>query len=271
MSIADHMIAAWWDQDNKPVLLDGTTRYHSLEETPSSIQGKECIIEKGPDDFLLYKIPVALPGDNTSTDSVWMNIENGVVKGKGIATFTGELKAEMLASFDGVDSIKYKDVLTRKIPMASNKFTYNAASVSDLNNPDQPFKITYDFTLPDYITSNNGSVYVNLNTEKYMNDLKLKADRWIPVELQKPFIHRFVCSLKIPENTVIGSLPEPGSFGNTEFSFKQNYAKTENTITLTSEITANFQLLAGDEIKQFREMLALMNKAYLKSIVLTQK
>jgi len=271
MSIADHMIAAWWDQENKPVLLDGTTRHHSMEETPSSIQGKECIIEKGPDDFQLYKIPVALPGDNTSTDSVWMNIENGIIKGKGIATFTGELKAEMLASFDGVDSIKYNDVLNRKIPMASNKFTYKAASVSDLKNTDQPFKITYDFTLPDYITSNNGSVYVNLNIEKYMNDVQLKADRWIPVELQKPFIHRFVCVLKIPENTLIGSLPEPGSFGNDEFSFKQDYAKTENTITLTSEITANFQILAGDEIKQFREMLALMNKAYLKSIVLTKK
>jgi hypothetical protein len=271
MSIADHMIAAWWDQDNKPVLLDGTTRYHSMEETPSSIQGKECIIEKGPDDFLLYKIPVALPAQNISTDSVWMNLENGVVTGKGIATFTGELKAEMLASFDGVDSTKYKDVLIRKIPMASNKFTYNAASISDPHNPDQPFKIKYDFTLPDYITSNNGSVYVNLNIEKYMNDIQLKADRWIPVDLQTTFIHRFVSVFKIPDNMVIGSLPETNSFGNSGFSFNQNYVKTENTIMLTSEIVADFQLLAGDEIKQFREKLALMNKAYVKSIVLTKK
>jgi hypothetical protein len=271
MSIANHMIAAWWDQDNKPVLLDGTTLYHSMEETPSSIQGKECIIERGPEDFLLYEIPVALPTENISTDSVLLSIENGIIKGRGIATFTGELKAQMHSSFDGVDSTKYKDVLIRKIPMASNKFTYNAASISDPHNQDQPFKITYDFILPDYITSNNGSVYVNMNIEKYMNDLQIKADRWVPVELQSPFTHRFVCVLKIPENMVIGSLPEPGSFANSGFSFKQNYVKTENTVTLTSEIVAGFQLLAGDEIKLFREMLGMMNKTYLKSIVLTKK
>ncbi len=271
MSIANHMIAAWWDQDNKPVLLDCTTRYHSMEETPSSIQGKECIIEKGPDDFLLYEIPVALPAENISIDSVWLNIENDVVKGNGVATFTGEFKAEMLASFDGVDSTKYKDVLTRKIPMASNKFAYNATRISDTHNPDQPFKITFDFTLPDYITSNTESVYLNMNIEKHMNDVQINADRWIPVDLQTTFIHHFVCILKIPENTTIGSLPEPNSFFNSQFSFSQSYVKTENTITLSSKIIANFQLLAGDEIKQFREMLASMNKSYVKSIVLTKK
>lgn len=271
MSIANHMIAVWWDQDNKPVLLDGTTRYHGLEEIPAAIQGKECIIEKGPDDFMLYSIPVASPADNLSTDTVWMSIENGILQGKGTVRFTGEKKSEMLHYFDGIDSAKYKDVLNRQIPMASNKFNYTSAKVSDVHNMDQPFTITYDFTLPDYITSNNGSIYVNLNIEKYMYDEQIKADRWIPFEINTPFIHRFVSMVKIPENIVVGSLPEISSFSDSKFSFSQQYSTRDGFVILTSEITADFQLLAGEEIQEFRKMLVAMNKAYIKSIVLTKK
>jgi hypothetical protein len=271
MSIANHMIAVWWDQDNNPVLLDGTTRYHSLGEIPAAIQGKECIIEKGPDDFLLYHIPVSLPNENISTDTVWMNIDNGVLKGKGVVRFTGEKKSDMLHYYDGIDSAKYKDVLNGHIPMASNKFNFTAAKVSDLHNPDQPFTATYDFLLPDYITSNNGSFYVNLNIEKYMYDEQIKADRWIPFEINTPFIHRFVSLVKIPENTVVGSLPEITSFTDPKFSFKQHYNATADYVILTSEITADFQILSGEEIQSFRKMLVAMNKAYTKSIVLTKK
>lgn len=271
MSIANHMIAVWWEQDNKPVLLDGTTRYHSMDEIPAAIQGKECIIEKGPDDFLLYNIPVTSPNENISTDTVWMNIENGVLKGKGIVSFTGEKKSEMLHYYDGIDSVKYKDVLNGRIPMASNKFNFTSAKVSDLHNPDQPFTVSYEFTLPDYLTSNNGSIYVNLNIEKYMNEIQLTADRWIPVDLQTPFIHRFVSLVKIPQNTVVGSLPEISSFIASRFSFKQQYTTNSDYVILSSEITADFQILAGEEIQEFRKMLVAMNKAYTKSIVLTKK
>jgi hypothetical protein len=200
-----------------------------------------------------------------------MKIENGVLKGKGIVRFTGEKKSEMLHYYDGIDSSKYKDVLNGKIPMASNKFSYTSAKVSELHNPDQPFIASYAFTLPDYITSNNGSIYVNLNIEKYMNEIQLTADRWIPVDLQTPFIHRFVSLVKIPQNTVVGSLPEISSFTHSRFNFKQQYTTNADYVILTSEIMADFQILAGKEIQAFRKMLVAMNKAYTKSIVLTKK
>jgi hypothetical protein len=272
MANSNHMIAIWWDENNKPLPLDGTTLFHSLHDIPASIQGKQCIIAKGPDDFVLYEIPVSLPEDNISIDSVWMSFENGLLKGNGVASFTGELKTDLLASFEGVDSTKYKNLLNRLIPMASNKFTYTAAAVSDLQKLDQPLTVAYNFELPDYITSNNGSIYVNLNIERYLSDIQLKADRWIPVDIETPFIHRFISVLKIPENTVVGNLPETSSYSNSKFSFNQEYTRTGNSILLSTEIMANFQLLTSvDEIKQFREMLGLLNKSFVKSIVLTKK
>jgi transglutaminase-like putative cysteine protease len=57
----NHMIAVWWDDNNNPVVLDGTTLHHRLEDIPSFIQGKECLIDKGPDSYRIYTIPVASP------------------------------------------------------------------------------------------------------------------------------------------------------------------------------------------------------------------
>jgi len=270
LSNSNHMIAAWWDENNNPVLLDGTTLYHSLDEIPSAIQGKECIIEKGPEDFLLYKIPVSLPTDNIYSDTVWISIDNGMLKGGGVATFTGEKKSGILASCEGVDSTQYKNLLNTLIPKASNKCNYTAAKVSDIHNVDQPVTINYTFELPDYITSNNGSTYVNLNVERFLNDIHLKADRWVPVEMETPFIHRFVSVLQIPGDASAGSLPEAISYDNPKFGFTQQYSRLGKTVILTTVITVNFQLIAGDEIKKFREMLTTLNKAYGKSIVLTK-
>jgi hypothetical protein len=270
LSNSNHMIAIWWDEQNKPVILDGTTQFHSLGEIPSSIQGKQCLIEKGPNDFLIYEIPISLPADNITSDTVWVNIDNGLLNGKGISSFTGDDKSNTLASLDRVDSTKYIKDLNKLIPKASNKCKYTSAKVSDLKNLDQPLKVTYTFEIPDYITSTNGSTYINMNIERYLNEVQLKTDRWIPIEIETPVIHRFVSILQIPENTSVNSLPASSSYKDPDFSFSQQYTRKGNAIILSSEVTANCLLIEGAAISRFRQMLTEMNKAYKKSLVLTK-
>jgi len=271
ISNSNHMIAIWWDEQNKPVILDGTTLFYNLGQIPSSIQGKQCIIEKGPDDFQLYTIPLSLPSENITTDTVWVNINNGILNGKGASSFTGEYMSNTLATFEGVDSSKYNNILNKLIPKASNKCKYTASKVSDLHNLDQPVKVTYGFEIPDYITSNNGSSYINMNIDRFLNDVQLKADRWVPVEVGTPMIHRFVCILQIPENTTVGSLPETSSLKYPDFSFRQQYSRKGNFIILDREVTLKGQIFEGVEIGRFREMLVELNNTYKKSIVLTKK
>jgi transglutaminase-like putative cysteine protease len=268
---SNHMIAVWWDENNNPVLLDGTTLFHALGQVPSSIQGKQCIIEKGAGDFMLYNIPVATPDQNVTSDTVWIKVENGILKGKGAAFFTGESKPLLLALFERSDSSQYKNILYKHLPKASNKCNYTAVHPSDLRNIEQPLRVAYNFELPDYITANGNSVYLNMNVERFLGDVQVKADRWLPLEFDEPGIHRYVCILEIPANTVAGSLPESTSFKNPDFSFSQQYSQQGNTIMLCSEIINNGLLVEGEQILPFANMLAKLNKAYKKSIVLTKK
>jgi len=267
---SNHMIAVWWEENSKPVLLDGTTLFHSLGQVPSSIQGKQCIIEKGAGNFVLYDIPVSSPSENVTADTIWIRVENGMLKGKGAVVFTGEKKPLLLALFEGADSSQFKNILNKNLPKASNKCKYTSAYTSDLRNTDQPLRITYDFELPDYITMNGNSVYLNMNVERFLGDVQVKTDRWLPLEFDEPSIHRLVCILQIPVNTIAGSLPENSSFVNPDFSFSQQYSQQGNTIMLCSEITINCLLVEGEQLLPIASMLAKLNKAYKKSIVLTK-
>jgi transglutaminase-like putative cysteine protease len=269
--VDNHMIACWWDENNQPVLLDGTSLYHSVGEIPAFIQGKECLIEKGKDDFMVYTIPVAPPKANLTVDSLVLTIRHDSIVGQGIATFHGEEKTNMMHAFAGRDPKRFNDIVLLRCPKATNKYIVNKTSVSDCQNNDQPFTINYDFTLPDYIGSSNGNRYVNLNLDRPFQNLVINPDRWLPVESEYTFLKRMVCILNVPNDYAISQIPDASQYSNELFGFTQTYQQKGNQVILTTNIKLNFQILEGDEVMQFRDMIAKLNRTCLKSIVLTKK
>lgn len=269
--VDNHMIACWWDENNQPVLLDGTSLYHSLGEIPAFIQGKECLIEKGKDDFMVYTIPVALPQANLAVDSLLLTISHDSIVGQGIATHFGEEKTNMMHAFAGRDPKRFNDIVLLRCPKATNKYIVNKASVSDCQNNDQPLTIHYDFALPGYIGTSNGNYYINLNLDRPFQNLVINPDRWLPIESEYTFLKRMVCILNVPDDYVISQIPDAAQFNNELFGFTQVYQQKSNQVVLTTNITLNFQILEGDEVGQFRDMIAKLNRSCLKSIVLTKK
>ena len=81
------MIAVWWKNDSTPVYLDGTTHWHQLYQYPAFIQGKECLIDRGPNQFRLEPIPVAKAEQNTITDEIFIEVVGSAINGKGSYNF----------------------------------------------------------------------------------------------------------------------------------------------------------------------------------------
>ncbi len=158
----DHMIAVWWDEHDEPVILDGTTYSHSMENVPAFIQGKECLIEQGKDEYYLYTIPVAAPVHNAVYDSLSISLQGDTVRGRGYARFEGESKADIIYEFEGKDTSLWKEVVMRNLPMASNKTRILSVKISNIYDIDAPFTIEYDFNLPDYLIKTKQNTYINL-------------------------------------------------------------------------------------------------------------
>jgi transglutaminase-like putative cysteine protease len=198
MANDDHMICVWWNEQGEPVFLDGTTRNHSLSYPPAFIQGKECMVEKGPGNFKLVKVPVIDDKSNTRTDTVRIIQDAGKLTGKAVSTINGELKARYISRFESTDTEKYKDLLPGLFDFASNKFQASGVQVSDLSLVDQPLTINFNFELPDYATSYNDAVYINMNVERLFRETILKPGRSLPLETESCFSHSLVCILDIP-------------------------------------------------------------------------
>jgi hypothetical protein len=264
----DHMIAVWWDEQDDPVILDGTTYCHSMESVPVFIQGKECLIEKGRDDFQLYTIPVAQPAHNAVYDSLAIELKGDTVTGRGFASFSGEKKAAMIAEFEGKDTSDWKGIVLKQLPKASNKITINSVRISDISDIDAPFTVQYDFSVPGYLVRTSRNSYINLYLNRFLQQLIIREDRWMPVESEMTLDHFYVCSMQVPGGFQVTKLPDGSVYENPGFSFHENYSGTGNQVVLKSHVTINFQVIDGNELNEFREMLSMLNHNYLKSLPL---
>jgi hypothetical protein len=264
----DHMIAVWWDEHDAPVILDGTTYSHSMENVPAFIQGKECLIEKGKDDYFLYTIPVAAPVHNAVYDSLSISLRGDTVRGKGFARFEGESKADIIYEFEGKDTSLWKDVVMRHLQMASNKTNIRSVKISNIYDIDAPFTIEYDFNLPDYLIKTRQNTYINLYLDRYLQKLIIREDRWMPLESEMTLDHSFICSMQIPGGLKVNQLPDGSAYDHPGFSFREKYSGDTGRIVLSSKVTINFQVIDGPDLNAFREMLSLLNHNYSRTLPL---
>jgi hypothetical protein len=262
----NHMIAVWWDENNNPVILDGTTRYNSIEEIPSFIQGKECLIENGPNSYKVYTIPVSPPWKNIVYDSVTVELKGDTLVGTGLGIIFGEFRADILDYIEGKDPADLPQVINKLMPKASNKFIIKSVAPLTTSTSDTTFKFKYDFYLPGYLTVKQNVTYFNLNIDRFTSGINLKDDRWIPVELNSTRKHIFICTFKIPNGYGIRDIPKNSSFSNDLFGFNYSYEISKQEIKLKSVVILNFRVIEDNEMALFREMLGQLNTNYLKSI-----
>ena len=269
--VDNHMIAAYWDKNGKPHLLDGTSHNHPIDVIPSFIQGKECLIERGPSKYELYNIPISLPEENTVIDSVFIHLSADTLTGYGRAYFTGEPKVDLTDRFDGADPKKYKNIVSAVLPMGSNKLNISSVKLSDINNIDDTLRINYKFNLPNYISVRNDNIYINLNLDKTLQDINIKPERTQPIEREYTILKKIVCVFQIPEGFEIQKMPEESKYQNVKYSFTLKYQMVGSKIVQSKAIRMNTLLLNKEDFPSFTEMVSQLNKSYIQTLVLRKK
>jgi hypothetical protein len=194
-----------------------------------------------------------------------------MLSGKSVAGFWGESKANAIDLFDGHDTSKFKNIVSRLLPKASNKYIVTEATTSPLSDVNHPLWVNYRFNLPDYVTNVEGNTYVNMNLSRYLADMNLKPDRWIPYEAEITQLHKFTYVLQLPEDMQAATIPEPVSFENPKFGFNQVYSIIPGAVLLQTEIRINFQIIEGNDLADFRNMIQMLSKSYLQTITLQKK
>jgi hypothetical protein len=270
MVCGNHMVAVWWN-NGKPMVLDGTSRHNKLEDVPAFIQGKECVIETVGEQFHVYEIPVAEAFRNSQTDTIQLSIDHDMLLGSGHSTIDGEAKSNIIDQLERKEIEKQLEFWPSAIFGASDKLFVTSIKTSDLAEVNSPLNVSFEFKLPDFLTRQDNKAYVNMNIERMLTSLDVKADREIPIEVEFNWEHQIVYQLKIPENMQVNYLPKPMAYNNLKFGFSQNYVQTGKEIILNTRIYSNIFLIEGKDISAFREMLEALKKAYRQTIALSLK
>lgn len=269
IACANHMVAVWWNKD-KPMILDGTSRHNKLEDVPAFIQGKECIIGMGNGQYQLFEIPVAEAKNNAQNDSIRFSIDHDILIGQGYSTIVGEKKSDIVGQLERKVIEKQIAFWPGAISSASDRLLITNMDISDLDKINSPLNVCFDFQLPNYITRKENRVYVNMNIERELSQLVVKADRVLPIEIESKSEHNICYQLEIPDNMKVADLPASTVFDNPQFGFSQKYDLTDNIVSLKTKIYMNTLLVEGKDIPAFKEMLEAVKRAYRQTISLSE-
>lgn len=265
----NHMIATFI-HEGKTYFLDATGQYTPIDYPTSMIQGKECLISLGEEDYIIEEVPVMPKEMSVMSDSVNISIENETIKGTGHVYLTGYAKVFNTYKLIKSNPKSVEKYVERLLGKGSNKFEITDFEVSNVDNLSKPINMTYDFVIPDYYKQIGDNIYINLVLDKSMTDAILE-DRTVAIENEYKYINRNVTRLNIPDGYEITTLPRDLEGTSDHFGYHISYDLQEDEIIVTKEYYVDYLLMQPDQFESWNEIISEYTKACRKALVLSKK
>ena len=234
-SVDNHMIATYIDKEGKHYYMDATGRYLDFGTPSSFIQEQEALIRLGTGKFETAKVPMVTPQQNAITDQTQVTIKDGSFVGSATSTFNGYYKQNLQYKLEDATPEEkakfYKDYLRK----GNNKFIPDNFKESHYYPDPEPFKITYNFTIGDYVMENGDEMYVNLNLSDFFSGDKLKAERKYPFTFKFTAQQKESFTFTVPVNYKLDYTPKTIEVNNDLIYYKAYYQIDGNTVTLHTE------------------------------------
>lgn len=265
----NHMIVTYKNKNNY-FFLDATTGPHSLNYPPYNIQGKETMIDMGPDKFEIVKVPEVDYNLNTKSDTVRIMLDGKKIKGNGESYFKGYERVELYNYLCYKDPTEQTKFMKNFFEKGNNKFLIDSYKIKYFDQRDNDLIISYNFNVSDYCQAVGDEIFINLNLDKANLGEPVKNDRKTSIEanFKKKIIN--VVSLKIPLGYKIAYLPDNSVFNDSLFGFNTSYKAIGDEIILTNEIYLNYLLLEPSKFKDWNNMIESLNNSYKLSVVLVK-
>lgn len=270
--VDNHMIAAL-ELDGETLFLDATGQYTPFGLPTSMIQGKEALVEQGPESYKIMRVPVVPAEKSVKADTTKLTINNGNVLGSGRTHWTGYLKVNMEYHYYGEDDQNLETFMSKALQRGSNKFNLKQVTVDGLKDPGADLLADFDFVIPDYAKEVAGKIYINLNLEKNWADMTIDINsRRYDREFEQKHQLLYIIELEIPEGYRVDYLPGAAQVNNHKFgSFYFTYQQQGNTIILNKKLVLDTLMLHKADMADWNTFIDKLNKAYKETVVLVRE
>ncbi len=264
-SLSDNHMIATVKLDDELIFLDATSQSLPFPLPSAFIQGKEALIDFGQDSFLVKEVPVVPASINKSLDSLTLTLDHGVLKGTGRRSYHGYFMTFLNDMENRKNGKLNTERLENDVSKGSNKC---ASQILEVRNLGSHGIVDYELSIPDYVFSDQNSLYLNLNLEKILADMKLKKDRTYPLNFDHTFHFERYYSLEIPDSYTISSVPEDLHFSRDGMNADIEYQLKANKIIYQLKIQVNLLKVEPDRFEDFNAFIKSLSNGYSNSISL---
>lgn len=132
-----------------------------------------------------------------------------------------------------------------------------------------PAEVNYDFTLDDYYSALKDEIFINLNLDKSLQNMKVDTSlQYSPIINDFYCIEKCITWFEIPEGYAVTFIPGDDAFDDNDFKFSLKYFKKDNYIILEKVITLDFFILPDDKLAVWNKMVDQLNKNYRLTLAL---
>ena len=229
--------------------------------------------------------PIGLPSINALNEKAWKVDKDNpawvavappkaqVVRAFNLTiTENGELAGELSASYDGYAGVDIREELSSgdetnessdaEVSATEAEIVYDSVALTNKNDISKPLVYKASVRIPEALTDGGERVYLPSVLQPTFDENPFKlTTRQYPVDIPYPITHRYVLTLKIPEQYEVEQLPQPvivtipNNGGKFSFAVQKNAPKM---IQIVSSIQLNQLHFEPEEypfVKQFFDML----------------
>lgn len=270
-AVDNHMILTYENGQNT-YFLDATGRYNKLGTPTSFIQGKEALIGYSDSKYKVKKVPVIAAELNTVIDSVSLKIDNFDLKGTGIKAYKGYPKTDKYSWFERVSTDREKlNYYRSSLRKGNNKFKILSHKGHNELSYDKPYSIDYSFVIPNFISSYEDEVYVDLNLDKVLKNQLFDEKRVSDYEADYKYKTSFVFELTIPDDYELTYLPKNIDLDNKFFKSNITYSQKGNKVYYNHSFQTKYLVLKKENFSEIFNETKKIVKAYKELLVLKKK
>ena len=271
-SIADnHMIAIYFEGE-KPYFLDATSSFQPIDYPTSFILGKEAFVYKKEKEYEIIQVPV-LPHERTTfVDSSFISFENRRLTGHSDMTFSGYYNISINESFKDIPANKLDEEVSRYIRKGNNSLKLSNARTENVSEKDKNLKISFDFTIENYVNSFEDETYVNMIVDKDLVGVgEIKKDRTSPVEFDFLSHDQYTVSLAIPKGMKVKFIPPNLDYQSGIADLKIDYKQAGGTVCMTLFLDIKTLYIQPEDFDSWNEFIKTMTKNLSETIVLIKE
>lgn len=260
-------IAAYANIGGKPYFLDASMNYGSFGQIPTRYINGDALI-------LIDKQTGELVSTQATTKSNTYFMANVSVDPGELGVYgrinyraSGYYATRFRYDYQEEANTKYID----EIVSDYTNLTLKDLVIKDLDVPDYPISLHYDFRYDDHAEQIGNSLYINPLLFLPLAIEELKADnRIFPLDFRFPLGRNFVIEYSIPEGYKVASIPKSFNYvaqanlGTTSFDVRQN----EDKINVSLNFNINKGLIPAQYYQSIKELVSKYRGIARERIVL---